>query len=140
MDRSKSYLLPKSFLLHYDNIDAEHEALIAIVNECLGRSVDGRLHEFEGQFEKFMAALKAHFANEEKKMRDLGYPELEPHLEVHAQCLDQVSRMWAQARSQGYAGLEITHKCFDEIVSDIVWADLKFGEYLAANDLQRPAR
>ena len=72
-----SFALPQTFYIHYDEIDAQHEGLVEIINACLAKLVDGVLEDFEEPFEEFITQLATHSRHEESLMRDLEFSGLE---------------------------------------------------------------
>lgn len=126
----QTFALPPTFYIHYDNIDPQHEALVASVNDCAARLVDGVLEDFSELFKTFVDHLTAHFDHEEDLMRDLGYSGLEWHTNHHAECLNRAENLIADMEAQGYASMHDLRVCFHDIIHDIAHADLKFGEFL----------
>ena len=129
------FALPTSFFLHFDDIDPQHIALVEQINLCVSKLEDGILENFEPLFAEFLRQMAAHFEHEEGHMLDLGYSGLDWHRHHHAECLERVHRLILDIREQGYAGIRELRICFDDIIYDIVHADLKFGEFLAMNGL-----
>lgn len=132
-----NFALPQTFYIFYDEIDAQHEGLVEIINACLANLVDGVLEDFEEPFEEFITHLAAHFRHEESLMRDLGFKGLDWHASHHKDCLERVNKLIANMRAQGYAGLRELRMCFHDIIYDIAHADLKFGEFLDGQGLSR---
>lgn len=71
-------------------LDHEHRELIQLINELhgtLGGPESGSVSAFFGDL---YAAVSAHFALEEKVMRDRSYREYEAHKTDHERLLDQI--------------------------------------------------
>jgi hemerythrin len=72
-------------------VDYEHKQLIDLINQ-LGdqlNSTDSK-SKVPGFFGELLRAISAHFALEEKFMRERGYSRLEPHKADHEQLLDDL--------------------------------------------------
>ena len=82
------------------SIDAEHQVLIDLLNrfgEFLerGESVDAARELFDDIVEHTVA----HFAHEERVMRNIGYPELDKHLKQHATLVENASALREELKS-----------------------------------------
>lgn len=79
------------FKIGIDEVDFEHREMIELINESYNESkkqASGMaVMDFLGEiFEK----ISAHFALEEKIMRDLDYDQYEDHKEDHERLLDSI--------------------------------------------------
>lgn len=79
------------FELGIPEIDHEHREMITLINELyahLGNADDSeRVLDFLGEV---YAKISAHFALEERDMRNLGYDEYEDHKADHEKLLDEL--------------------------------------------------
>tara|TARA_B100000513_G_scaffold192180_1_gene118223 strand:+ start:94 stop:519 length:426 start_codon:yes stop_codon:yes gene_type:complete len=132
-NQQQQFALPSSFLLHFNDIDPQHFALVEQLNFCLSKMDNGVLKNFEPLFAEFLRLMAIHFEIEEGHMADLDYSGLDWHRNHHADCLERLQKLIGTVREQGYAGIRELRICFDDIIYDIVHADLKFGEFLDAN-------
>lgn len=80
-----------SFEIGIESVDFEHRQLINMINALYGMlSADAPAEEI-GQFlGEVDARISAHFALEEKEMRDLQYDQLADHKADHERLLDQI--------------------------------------------------
>ena len=80
------------FSVHNTAVDHEHRELIQLINDvhtAIGSGADrDRLTAGLGEI---YAQIAAHFALEEKKMRDAGYEDFGPHKADHESLLDQLA-------------------------------------------------
>jgi hemerythrin-like metal-binding protein len=80
-----------SYSLGIPSIDAEHRAMIGMINEVHARLDRPRnvsaVHEVLGEIH---AGIAAHFALEERIMRAAAYAEYTAHKESHEQLLDAI--------------------------------------------------
>lgn len=76
------------------SMDFEHRKMITMINEIYAemseRCDPESIEQFLGDIH---AAINAHFALEERLMRDAGYDEYEAHKEEHEELLDQIRDM-----------------------------------------------
>ena len=83
-------------------VDHEHGELIALINELhtmLGQNAaQDRVVETLGEI---YAQISAHFALEEKIMRDARYPDFAPHKEDHESLLDQLLDIMDSVEADG---------------------------------------
>lgn len=82
------------FSLGIADVDHEHQELIALINELYGRihgdpSVD-EIAEFLGEV---YTKIAAHFALEEKVMRESRYDQYAEHKADHERLLDEIADM-----------------------------------------------
>ena len=72
-------------------IDYEHRRLVALLNEIHGLILSGaEPQKIAGTLADFHARAAAHFALEEKIMRDRNFPGLRQRRDTHYRLLDQV--------------------------------------------------
>lgn len=72
-------------------IDHEHRALIKLINDLHDRlASDPPAEEIAGFLGEVHAGISAHFALEERTMRELAYDELDAHKADHERLLDEI--------------------------------------------------
>ena len=70
-------------------VDHEHRQLIDLVNRTAGSIIDRRPEQdIEQGFGDLLQAISAHFALEERQMREAGYDRLFEHKADHERLLD----------------------------------------------------
>ena len=85
-------------------VDHEHRELIDLVNRIHDALEDGRpADEVEEVFGDLFRAISAHFALEEKFMREHGYDQLRQHKGEHEHLLDELREIMDDYRA-GRAG------------------------------------
>jgi hemerythrin-like metal-binding protein len=74
-----------------EEVDHEHKELIALINQLYGQleSADAKL-TVPAFFGDLLTAIGAHFALEEKLMRERSYGRLEQHKADHERLLDEL--------------------------------------------------
>ena len=82
------------FSVGIESMDFEHRNMIAMINEIYdemkARRDASSVEQFLGDIH---AAISAHFALEERMMKDAGYGEYEAHKDDHEELLDQIRDM-----------------------------------------------
>ena len=75
-----------------DSIDYEHEQLILTINNTFGKTQEDGIRKtlVVDALGEIHALVEAHFALEEKIMRDARYPEYAPHKEDHDRLLEDI--------------------------------------------------
>jgi hemerythrin len=79
------------FKIGIEEIDFEHQELIELINELYAEAKkEDSASAVMDCLEEIFAKISAHFALEEKVMRDLQYDEYEDHKEDHELLLDSI--------------------------------------------------
>jgi hemerythrin len=80
-----------SYTLGIPSVDREHRELIGLINDTYGHlagSADAVA--IESCLEDIYAGIAAHFALEERHMREAGYVEYQAHKDEHENLLDEI--------------------------------------------------
>lgn len=79
------------FKIGIEEVDFEHQELIELINELYveAKGEDSAMAVMDC-LEEIFAKISAHFALEEKVMRDLQYDQYEDHKEDHERLLDSI--------------------------------------------------
>jgi len=95
-----------NFSVGIASIDHEHQELIALINEiCQGLETGSPLSRDELLGELF-AKISAHFALEEKIMRDHRYNRYQEHKTDHEKLLDDLREIMDQHEDSGFTTAE----------------------------------
>jgi hemerythrin len=82
------------FTVGVESVDFEHQEMIRLINEIYDEM---KSRKDADSIEQFMGdvhfAISAHFALEERLMRDAQYPEYEAHKADHEELLDQLRNL-----------------------------------------------
>lgn len=79
------------FKIGIEEVDFEHQELIELINELYAETKkENSAMAVMECLEEIFAKISAHFALEEKVMRDLQYDEYEDHKEDHELLLDSI--------------------------------------------------
>ena len=96
------------FAVGIDSVDFEHEQMIRLINEIYEEMKTRRdadsIEQFMGDV---LFAISAHFALEERIMREASYAEYDAHKEDHEELLDQVRDLMDQFVSDPEQGFKL---------------------------------
>lgn len=116
----------EEFEIGIESVDHEHRELIGLINELHdGLGGEASADTISGFLGEILARISAHFALEEKVMRDLKYDEYETHKADHEALLDDL-RDIMDAQDDG-AYLDLNSELADSLES---W----FGEHFRTRD------
>jgi len=91
-----------------ESVDHEHQEMIGMINEMYkelqGRKDADSIEHFLGDIHM---TISAHFALEERVMRQSGYGEYEAHKEDHEELLDQIRDMMDAYDANANHGLSL---------------------------------
>ncbi len=98
------------FAVGVASVDFEHEQMIGLINEIYDEMQTRRDAD---SIEQFLGdvhfAISAHFALEERLMRDADYPEYQAHKEDHEELLDQLRDLMDQLVADPDKGFDLLH-------------------------------
>ncbi|NMM45047.1 hemerythrin family protein [Rhodospirillaceae bacterium KN72] len=133
------YFLPTAFQLGIQEVDDQHHALVDLTNVCADLIEAGQEKDACPPLKKFIHLLEDHFHKEEAMMERMGYPGLDWHREHHADALRVTQKVFDTCRANEQITAGDIADLFNNVIMDIVRADLKFAEYLEGRgDLRRP--
>lgn len=90
------------FEIGIPSVDFEHRGMIQIINELHGKLAENSDKETIANFlGEIHALISAHFALEEKEMREMAYDQFEEHKEDHEDLLDQIRDMMDELEQDG---------------------------------------
>ena len=82
------------FSVGVDSVDYEHQNLMDMINAIYAELEDQRdIAEIEKTISDVHTEISAHFALEERLMRNAGYAEYAAHKDDHEELLDQIRSM-----------------------------------------------
>ncbi|MBT3333100.1 MAG: hemerythrin family protein [Rhodospirillaceae bacterium] len=87
------------------SVDFEHQEMVALLNRLHGELCrDPDSDSLEGFLGEVFANISAHFALEEKIMRDIAYDDYQPHKDNHEQLLDGIRDIMDHHYGGDYVG------------------------------------
>ncbi len=119
------------YLLGVDHLDFEHRDLFACINDLCDKCITGRgSDDVEGSLGRLLVRLSAHFALEERTMREYKNPHYREHKAEHDRFLDEVTEAVAHfsADFEYKDMLAFAEKIHDWIVGHITTFDRQLVE------------
>jgi hemerythrin-like metal-binding protein len=137
---AKPEMLPWSdlYCVGVEEIDQQHRVLVGLLNRLGalgGKGADpGPVGEI---LANLVAYVHEHFANEERLMREHGYPDAEAHIAAHARLAERVETMVARHHQGMTPALdELTRFLRQWLISHILQTDKALGMALNATGVQ----
>jgi hemerythrin-like metal-binding protein len=111
-------------------IDAQHKALFETMNKLADAYRDGAAKaQAEESLDFLVRYTSEHFQAEEKCMREMGYPDLDTHVALHAALMDKAHAMQA-SHAQGHpTTMEVTIFLADWLKHHINAVDMEYVEF-----------
>jgi hemerythrin-like metal-binding protein len=99
----------EQYALGIPAVDHEHRELIGLINETYARSRQrGAAHGLTADsLGELLSRISAHFALEERFMREAGYDEYAAHKADHEGLLDQLRDIMEAVEADGYPAGEL---------------------------------
>jgi len=114
-----------SFALGIPAVDLEHRQMIQMINDVYAKVDDENNAEaVQTALADIHAGISAHFALEERIMREAAYPEYGEHKENHEDLLDQIREMMDRYEEHPEAGRALLQRSLND------W----FGRHFATFD------
>jgi len=115
-------------------IDAEHQKLIALVNELYAAMLAGKSNDVLARVLDGVASYTVtHFATEETLMKRHGYPAYAEHKAAHDKLVEQVKALQEQARAgKSAVSQEVMTFLQHWLLSHIAGMDKKYTKHLQA--------
>ena len=107
------------FSVGVDAVDHEHREMIELINDLddvMGKNADHA--DVVRSLGEIYARIAAHFALEEKIMRDVRYTSFEPHKQDHEFLLDELSEVIDSVDADGRYDREDLSRTLDRWFSD----------------------
>ncbi len=120
------------FEIGHKVVDLQHKKLVEMVN-ALGASVgqDTANASMATVLKELVDYTKYHFQTEEQLMREIGYPELEQHIEKHKRLVSEVVQILSDLKEDRPVTITnllnfLSHWLVDHILAE----DTRIGKYL----------
>lgn len=128
---AKLFDFDAEFRLGIEAIDNEHIRLVDLLNEVHDLMSAGKRDEARWVFRETLAEyVDVHFANEEKFMESIGFPQLEDHRKIHAtfkRSFEELKPQLEQADDEAFR--KALTDAFSWIVTHIGKTDRKYAAY-----------
>lgn len=125
-------VIPLSASIPYGTIDAEHEALVNLINGAYDVAEETGFSSLRlgPLYRELQQTFAEHFASEERTMEQAAFPGFAAHRVHHQDLLAKVIEICERARMGYFAEASDLECFFDSIIDDMLRADLPFKTYL----------
>ncbi|MBF0110177.1 MAG: hemerythrin family protein [Magnetococcales bacterium] len=131
--RSERLIWDENLLIGIQMPDRDHEQIVFLINRVLDAMAESRPQsELSHILDSLIAFAQEHFRREEELMERYGYPELQPHREVH-RFLEKKIMAYKTDFLTGGAEFGLAAELMkDWIVLHIQGVDRKYSRFLLA--------
>ena len=125
----------ESLSLGVISIDAEHEAMLGMLNAVLDPGGDLRTARDAVEFvDRLLGFAIAHFGHEEALMQRIGYPELDSHRRAHVKLREQSRYLRSMLEEEGNPALgrlELAGFLADWLSDHLAGMDMQLRPHIA---------
>ena len=120
------------FSVNVKAMDDQHKKFIDMLNACLQAQEAGQLNDMAfDTLKDMMNYLNRHFGDEERMMRDNGYPDLDKHIELHRLFVKRTNDFLDRyASERGAIAEELLTFLKDWFINHIVKIDKKYSDFM----------
>jgi len=127
------FRLTASLVVGHAEIDAEHDALGARLNQFMDCRKVGDDKGCAEIIAELVEAVERHFDHEIRIMTALGYTFLKLHKKEHDRIMEKCHELMTVSKAQGF-GDNIADELTSIVVQDMIMADMDFRDYLSAHN------
>ena len=125
--------LTPSFLMDYESLDKEHQALADIVNQIVKAIDDDEAEKCESLMSDLVKSAKEHFANEEALLAKAGYPDFKKHQDHHRNLNTKMDHMIEFSNMAGENQLardSLRKELVFFLMDDVITTDMDFKAFV----------
>lgn len=119
------FTLMASMLTGNAQIDAEHRALVGIINAIAEAERHRRSDDVMATLASFRQELESHFQREETHLEAIRFPGRTTHAEHHAKTLSRLHEIEADVAARPDHPANTATTCFDELLRAVLKQDLE---------------
>ena len=125
--------LTSSFLMEYEALDKEHQALADLVNQVV-KAIDGNEPgKCKSLVKQFVELAKEHFSNEEALLLKTGFPNFKKHQDHHTNLtikMDHIIEFASMADANQLARDSLRKELVFFLMDDIITTDMDFKAFI----------
>ena len=125
--------LTPSFLMDYESLDKEHQALADIVNQVVEAIDGGEAEKCNTLVPEFVKLATEHFAHEEALMVEVGYPNVKKHQDHHRNLNTKMDHMIEFSNMAGENQLardSLRKELVFFLMDDVITTDMDFKAFV----------
>jgi hemerythrin-like metal-binding protein len=112
-------------------LDGQHKKLFELVNHFDDVIQMGLVDELGRIVDDLIAETTAHFQNEEELMRQVGFPKLPEHKNMHEDLIKQIREVRVKMKAGGHVGTKsVVRFLADWLTNHILREDMELKPYL----------
>lgn len=112
------------------DIDVEHKRLFALANEVFALGDPKReLSQLKDAINALYQYMEVHFGNEERLMRQVGFPECDSHAAAHRAIIVRMNRLMTASRDLAELISDLRHLMTDWLLVHILTQDREIAAY-----------
>ena len=125
-----SFHIPQASLYGIKELDDQHQDMVNIVESLTDYIDSDNLKEVNKLFEGLVKMLSIHFRDEEKLMKDVGYPDVGSHSAHHQDLLLEAKKIQATVIGRGSLTKHDIDSSVDKILRHMFLSDGPFNTFL----------
>ena len=110
-------------------LDRQHREIIALANEMEGAKVS----QSKVYILQLYKHTREHFAAEEKHMREIGFPEILPHIEMHTKLLLDLNKITEKPLTTEEDFTNFKQFIYEWVMDHFLVRDKKYFDYHKAH-------
>ena len=125
--------LTSSFLMEYEALDKEHQALADLVNQVVKAINGNESGKCKSLVKQFVELAKEHFSNEEALLLKTGFPNFKKHQEHHKNLtikMDHIIEFANMADANQLARDSLRKELVFFLMDDIITTDMDFKAFI----------
>jgi len=124
----ESFIWKDKFSVHVDEMDRQHKRLLEYFTEIQEELMSGNMSQKAADLLDAVAEyFNFHFAEEERLMKSMNYPELTMQINLHAIFLDELDEVIRQFNLSAIPGRRVVALFRDWYVNHMIFEDHKYG-------------
>lgn len=115
----------------HETIDKEHQKWVALLNDFYQSLMDGKSKEkLTDLVIGMLDYTKYHFANEERYMKSIDYPDFDAHKEKHDFYVNKITEFYHKIKNDKMIlSLEVTNFLKTWLVNHIKGTDMEYAKF-----------
>ena len=115
-------------------IDDEHKRQFELANRVFAfTNPSEQVDEVTDAVKQLYKYMEFHFDNEQKLMREVGFPEYEQHVQAHKTIINDMNGLLKTRSDLDQLVAKLRHAIVDWVVRHIMDEDKKIAEYTTVN-------
>lgn len=124
-------MLDSVLKIGHEQIDCEHVQFVSLMNDLRNAIITGKSKVLLDRcFNELLTLASSHFTEEERLMKESGYPQLKEHREEHEIFCRKLLNYKSQLNWRGSITIELMNILTDWFIDHAQKSDVEFINYL----------